>query len=68
VQTNIVIMNIEGTRKTPAEILGHLKGRGVLLSQGGYGSLRAVTHLDVSAEQVKQAAEEFRSVVALTAG
>ncbi len=56
VQTNIVIMDVEKTGKQPGEILDRLKARGVLLTPGNYMGLRAVTHLDVSMEDVRTAA------------
>jgi threonine aldolase len=62
VQTNIVIIDVERTGKTPDEILGVLKASGVLLTLGTYTSVRAVTHLDVSFEQVKKAAEVFTKI------
>ena len=59
VQTNIVIIGVEKTGKTPDEILKMLKDNGVLLSSGSYMKIRAVTHLDVSMEDIKQAVEIF---------
>ena len=60
VQTNIVIINVEKTGKSPGEIIQTLRQNGVLLTQGTYTSVRAVTHLDVSLEEVKNAAEVFK--------
>jgi threonine aldolase len=60
VQTNIVLINVEKTGKTPAEMIQLLRQNGVLLTQGTYTSVRAVTHLDVTMEEVKKAAEVFR--------
>jgi threonine aldolase len=62
VQTNIVIMSVAGSGRTPEEILASLKARGVLFSAGNYMGLRAVTHLDVSADDVRKAGEVFRSL------
>ena len=62
VQTNIVIINVEKTTKTPAEVLQFLRHNGVLLTQGTYTSVRAVTHLDVPFEEVKEAAEVFHKL------
>ena len=56
VQTNIVIMDIAGTGRTPADLVGALRNRGVLISEMGYTTLRAVTHLDVIADDVRRAA------------
>jgi threonine aldolase len=57
VQTNIVIISLEKLGNTPEEVLAILRARGVLLTLGNYMGVRAVTHLDVSAEQVKRAAQ-----------
>jgi threonine aldolase len=63
VQTNIVIISVEHADKSPEEIQSLLRARGVLLSLGNYLGLRAVTHLDVSMEEVKKAAETVRAVM-----
>lgn len=62
VQTNIVIINIEKTGKRPEEIIKLLRDHGVLVSLGTYTSIRAVTHLDVSLEEVIRAAEIFSNL------
>jgi len=62
VQTNIIIMSVARSGRQPDEILAALKGRGVLLSAGNYMGLRAVTHLDVSMDEVVRASEAFRSI------
>jgi len=62
VQTNIIIMSVARAGRQPDEILAALKGRGVLLSAGNYMGLRAVTHLDVSMDEVVRASEAFRSI------
>jgi len=59
VETNMVIMDIRKTGKTQDEVLGMLRGQGVLLTPEGRSSIRAVTHLDVSAEEVDKAANAF---------
>ena len=56
VQSNIVIISVARMGKTPGEILSHLKAHGVLLSQGNYLGIRAVTHRDVSLAQIEDAA------------
>jgi hypothetical protein len=53
-------MSVEGTGRSPEEILTLLAARGVLLTLGGYMALRAVTHLDVSMEEVQSAAAIIR--------
>ncbi len=56
IQTNIIIMDVERTGLMPDQILNRLRERNVLFSMGNYMGLRAVTHLDVSMDQVKEAA------------
>jgi threonine aldolase len=63
VESNIVIISVARMRPSPAEILALLKQHGVLLSQGNYLGIRAVTHRDVSLEQVRHAAELIRRAV-----
>ncbi len=57
VQTNIIIISLEKLGKKPEDVLAMLKTKGVLLTLGNYMGVRAVTHMDVSATQVKQAAQ-----------
>ena len=63
VQTNIIIINTEKTGKDPDKIITALKSKGLLVSLGSYDSIRIVTHLDVSMEQMKQAVEIFTTVL-----
>lgn len=62
VQTNMVFVDIQRTGKSQTEILNLLKEYGVLMNPERHTSLRAVMHLDVSGEEVKRAAEVFRSI------
>jgi len=57
VQTNIVIISLEKLGRAPEEVLAVLKTKGVLLTLGNYMGIRAVTHMDVSSEQVMFAAQ-----------
>lgn len=57
VQTNIVVIDVSKTGKPTNEVLEILRARGVLLTDANYTSIRAVTHLDASAEQVSRAAD-----------
>lgn len=54
VQSNILFFSVDGL--TGDEARAAVEARGVRLS-GGYGSIRAVTHLDVSAGDITQAIE-----------
>ncbi len=57
VDTNIVIFGVESSLCTPAEFAGALEDRGVRCLAIGHHDVRMVTHLDVTAEEAKQAAE-----------
>jgi threonine aldolase len=65
VQTNIIVIDISRTGKSTDDVLAVLRSRGALLTDANYTSIRALTHLDVSMEQVSRAAEivatSFRS-------
>ena len=62
VRTNIIIFDISATGKSPAEICGLLRDRGVLAS--GFGtSIRMVTHRDVSTDDVEAAIMALREVL-----
>ncbi len=63
VQTNIIIIDIQKTGKTPAEIISYFKEQGILVSQGTYTSIRAVMHMDVSLEQIKFAAAKIQQLM-----
>ena len=62
VQTNIVIINVAKTGKTPEEVIAMIRSKGILVSAGTYQSIRAVMHLDVSMEQVHSAADIMRQL------
>lgn len=63
VQTNIVIIGVMESWRTPDEILTLLRSRGVLLTLGSYMALRTVTHLDVSLDSVRQAAKIIQNAL-----
>ena len=63
VETNIVIFEVTGQRRTPAEILAALKHEGVLINSIGGLSYRAVTHLNVSAKQIEEAGTVFTRIL-----
>ncbi len=62
VQTNIIIIGVENTGRQPEEVLAMLKAKGALLTMGNWMSVRAVTHLDVSMDDVKRAASIFHEL------
>jgi len=63
VQTNVVVIDIKARKETSGDILTQLKKEGVLLSEMGNTILRAVTHLDVSMEQIKSAVHIIQSIL-----
>lgn len=63
VQTNIVIFRIKKSDDEVAKLKQNLKEKSVLISDGSYGSMRAVFHLDVSMEQVKEAVKIFNELL-----
>lgn len=63
VQTNIVIISLEKSGVKPEDVLSRLKAKGVLLTPGNFMGIRAVTHLDVSMEDVQTAAAIIRQTI-----
>jgi threonine aldolase len=58
VQTNIVIADVGGLGVAADRVVTALRERGVLCGVAAPARVRFVTHLDVSAEQVRVAGEE----------
>jgi threonine aldolase len=63
VQTNIVIWEMAPGAPEAATIVANAKTAGVLISALGARTVRAVTHMDVSAEQCRRAAEVLAEIV-----
>lgn len=62
--TNMCIVDISNrTSDSVSKLLDILKNNGVLLTPIGIGKIRAVTHLDVTLEEVQSAAEIVRNVL-----
>ena len=65
VDTNLVYFVLEPGRPTAAELVERLRRRGILMHETGPHSIRAVTHLDVTAADVQEAldavAAEFQA-------
>ena len=57
VQTNIVVFHLDPPAIDAATLVAAARERGVLLNAIAARTVRAVTHLDVSREQVERAAE-----------
>lgn len=62
VETNIVIFEIEAALGTAADFVARLREHGVWLFATGPNKARAVTHLDVSREQIERALGVFREL------
>ena len=63
VETNIVFFDVAGIGMSAGEVGEKLATHGVRIGAMGETMLRAVTHLDVSREQVEEAAEAVKKVV-----
>jgi threonine aldolase len=62
VETNIVIFDLRGALDAPTAVAALLH-RGVRMGAMGPRTIRAVTHLDVDAEQIERALEAARAVL-----
>ncbi|MFQ5806735.1 MAG: low-specificity L-threonine aldolase [Phycisphaerae bacterium] len=62
VETNIVIFELEPRLGSAAEFVQRLRERGVWMLATGPAKIRAVTHLDVSREQIGRAIDVFREL------
>ena len=63
VESNIVIFDVSGTGKTPAEISATLKAQGVLMNGINDRLVRGVTHYDVSRQDCARAAEVLAALL-----
>jgi threonine aldolase len=63
VSSNIVIFDVSGTGRAPADISRELKENGVLLNGINDRSMRAVTHYDVTRTDCERAAQILNTVV-----
>ena len=63
VQTNIIIFSVSGRAESAQELISKLKASGVLISDMGISALRAVTHLDVSMDQIQKASATIKSLL-----
>lgn len=64
-ETNIVMIDVEGTPGDADIMLGSLKALGVLVSRFGPTRFRAVTHLGIDDAGLERAIDGFRSVTAV---
>ena len=63
VQTNILVFRLRPDAPDAASVVSQARERGVLIFAFGPRTIRAVTHLDVSAEQCAHAAETLVAIV-----
>jgi threonine aldolase len=63
VRTNILVVGIEGTGMESAALAARLAAEGVLFGTIDPKTIRMLTHLDVSEEQVRHAARAFERVL-----
>lgn len=63
VETNIVVFEVRASRASSSEVLAHLRQAGVLINSVGGMAFRAVTHLDVSSDDVERAGQIFAEVL-----
>jgi len=68
VDTNIVFVDVAGTGVAARDLVAHLERNSINLGAMGDTLLRAVTHLDVHAEMVDEAAAGFAEAVAALRG
>jgi threonine aldolase len=65
VETNILMIDVRDTGRSAPDLAGALDLRhGVRVSVFGQRKIRAVTHLDVSSDEIERAAAAFEEVVA----
>jgi threonine aldolase len=60
VETNIIIFDVAATGRPATEVAERLEKEGVRVSVVGRTTLRAVTHLDVSRQDIERAIAVFR--------
>jgi threonine aldolase len=63
VETNIIVFDVRGHQLPPADLVAALKKEGLLLNAIGGTSFRAVTHLDISAQDIQQAGQIITRVL-----
>jgi threonine aldolase len=63
VETNIIIFNVSGTGKTPAQVRDAMKREKVLMNAVSPSQIRLLTHLDVTREDIETALKAFRKVL-----
>ncbi len=62
VETNILVFDVSESGFSVEEVLGKLKAKGILMVPFGHTLARAVTHLDVSREDIEKTIRVIRKV------
>jgi threonine aldolase len=62
IESNIVIFDVKLGQRSAEEVVATLRSKGVLINAVGRETFRAVTHLDVSSEEIERAGEVFAEV------
>jgi len=62
-QTNIVRFELDDGRLSPAELIGRLRARGVLVGGMGGQTIRAVTHYGIGAADIDRAVQAIREAL-----
>ena len=63
VQTNVVVFDVAGTGRAPAELSAELRQRGVMINAINERQLRAVTHYDITRADCAQALEAMGAAI-----
>jgi threonine aldolase len=63
VETNIVIFDVKLGQRSAEDVMATLRSKGLLINAVGRETFRAVTHLDVSSEEIERAGEILASVL-----
>ena len=63
VQTNIVYMHVENSSHTASDIVQLLKEKNILIMALGPARLRAVTHLEISEEDILRTIQAFEDIL-----
>jgi len=61
IDTNIILCDVDSDQGTANELVGRLHNKGLMCLATGKQSIRLVTHLNVSPEQVEAACEIIRA-------
>ena len=63
VETNLVFFDVSQAGKNALEIMNECRDRGLLVMPESFTAMRAVTHMDVSAEHIDKAIEVFGEII-----